>query len=130
MLTIQFIPYNQIAYLDSGEKIRRLLREVKLNKIILMQGRLNPGEETNLIQQTMEMIDETFKGIEICTVYPESNDALGKLRTFFLGSREGVTVIGPASVVKEIKRNPNKIELLTSESKEGRPIKKSKGKKR
>ncbi len=126
MLTIQFIPYNQIAYLDPDEKIRKLLREVKLNKIILMQGRLNPGEETNLIQQTMEVIDENFKGIEICTFYPPTKNALGKLRTFFLGSRDGVTVIGPASIVKEIRRNPNKIELLTSES----PGKLKRGKKR
>ena len=87
MLTIQFIPYNQIAYLEPDEKIRKLLKEVKLNKIVLMQGRLNPGEETNLIQQTMEVIDENFRGVEICTVYPEAKDALGKLRTFFLGSR-------------------------------------------
>jgi len=116
-LTIQFIPYNQIAYLDSDEKIRKLLREVKLNKIILMQGRLNPSEETNLIQQTMEMIDENFKGVEICTVYPEAKDPLNRLRTFLLGSRDGVTVIGPATIIKEIKRNPNKIELLTSEAK-------------
>mgnify|MGYP001605609388 CR=1 FL=1 len=115
MLTIQFIPYNQIAYLDSGEKIRKLLKEVKLNKIVLMQGRLNPSEETNLIQQTMEVIDEDFKGVEICTVYPYSKDTLGKVRPFLLGSRDGVTVIGPASIVKEIRRNPNKIELFTTE---------------
>jgi hypothetical protein len=115
MLTIQFIPYNQIAYLDSGEKIRKLLKEVKLNKIVLMQGRLNPSEETNLIQQTMEVIDEDFKGVEICTVYPAAKDTLGKVRSFLLGSRDGVTVIGPASIVKEIRRNPNKIELFTIE---------------
>lgn len=127
MLTIQFIPYNQIAYLESDEKIRKLLKEVRLNKIVLMQGRLNPGEETNLIQQTMEVIDETFRGVEICTVYPEAKDALGKLRTFFLGSREGVTVIGPASIVKEIRRNPNRIELLTTD---GKIKRQKKGKKR
>jgi hypothetical protein len=32
-----------------------------------------------------------------------------------LGDRQGLTIIGPASVVKEIKKDPNKIELLTSE---------------
>jgi hypothetical protein len=31
-----------------------------------------------------------------------------------LGNREGVTIIGPASIVKEIKRDPNKVELLTN----------------
>jgi len=30
-----------------------------------------------------------------------------------LGDRNGITIIGPASIVKEIKKDPNKIELLT-----------------
>ena len=30
-----------------------------------------------------------------------------------LGDREGITIIGPASVVKEIRRDPNKIQLFT-----------------
>ena len=30
-----------------------------------------------------------------------------------IGDREGLTIIGPATVVKEIKRNPDKIELFT-----------------
>ena len=32
-----------------------------------------------------------------------------------LGNKQGLTVIGPASVVKKIKKDPNKIELLTKE---------------
>jgi hypothetical protein len=32
---------------------------------------------------------------------------------FLIGHRDGVTIIGPSTVVKEIRRNPNKIELLT-----------------
>ena len=43
-----------------------------------------------------------------------------------LGDRQGMTIIGPASVVKEIKKDPNKIELLTQEVKP----KKRNGKKR
>jgi len=34
-----------------------------------------------------------------------------------LGDRQGLTVIGPATIVKEIKKDPNKIELLTKEGK-------------
>jgi hypothetical protein len=30
-----------------------------------------------------------------------------------LGERQGLTIIGPASIVKEIKKDPNKIQLLT-----------------
>ena len=119
MLTLQFVPYADIEDLDSEERITKLLGIVKEESIVLMEGRLKPDEETMLIQKTMEEISKKFKGIEICTIYPEGKDlqmfkklSRGMLK-FFLGHREGITVIGPATVVKEIKRDPNKIQLLT-----------------
>ena len=33
-----------------------------------------------------------------------------------LGDRQGMTIIGPANVVKKIEQNPNKIELFTKET--------------
>ena len=122
MLTLQFVPYSDIAYLSSEERISKLLDIVKKDNIVLMQGRLDPIEETKLIQCTMEMIDKNFKGIEICTIYPESKNmkVFRKLTTGIiksvLGHRDGITIIGPASVVKEIKRDPNKIYLYTVDS--------------
>ncbi len=119
MLTLQFVPYGDIESLDSGQRIRKLLGIVKENKVILMQGRLKPEEETGLIQQTMELIREQFKGVEICTIYPEEKKLqfLSKVKKemakLLLGNRDGITIIGPASVIKEIKRDPNKIELFT-----------------
>ncbi len=119
MLTLQFVPYSEIESLKTEERIQKLLTIVKNKNIVLMQGRLKPFEETRLIQETMEQIDKDFRGIEICTVYPEDKDmeAVKKLRKEFfrlvLGNRDGMTIIGPASVVKEIKRDPNKIQLFT-----------------
>lgn len=37
-----------------------------------------------------------------------------------LGHRDGITIIGPANVVKEIKRDPNKIYLYTIDPKKRR----------
>ena len=119
MLTLQFVPYSEIESLSTDERVKKLLGIVKNKNIVLMQGRLKPAEETRLIQETMEQIDKDFKGIEICTVYPEDKEmeAVKKIRKEFfrlvLGNRDGMTIIGPASVVKEIKRDPNKIQLFT-----------------
>ncbi len=119
MLTLQFVPYLEVANLASDKKVQKLLNIVKTNKIVLMQGRLKPGEETELIQKTMEVVDKDFKGIELCTIYPESRDkklwsqVRNTLIKFLVGGRDGFTIIGPASVVKEIRRNPGRIELLT-----------------
>ena len=119
MLTLQFVPYSEIESLNTDERIKKLLDIVKNKNIVLMQGRLKLAEETRLIQETMEAISKYFKGIEICTVYPEDKEmeAVRKIRKEFfrlvLGNRDGMTIIGPASVVKEIKRDPNKIQLFT-----------------
>ena len=71
MLTLQFIPYNDINSLTPERRIKKLINVVKENKIVLMQGRLVPEEESTLIERTMEQINRSnFKGIEICTIYP------------------------------------------------------------
>lgn len=118
MLTLQYVPYSEIENLDSEKRIKKLLRLVKEDKIVLMQGRLKPEEETMLIQVTMGQINKVFKGIEICTIYEEKGaEWLNKFKKsmvdLLIGTREGITIIGPASVIKEIKRDPNKIQLFT-----------------
>ncbi len=126
MLSLEFIPYAEIEKLTSVGRIRKLLKLAKEKKIVLLQGRLKKDEETELIKTTMEEVNKDFKGIELAVVYPEKKDSdfLNKIKnTFFnvlLGDRLGFTVIGPASVVKEIKRDPNKIQLFTGNLKRRR----------
>ena len=137
MLTLQFVPYHEIEKLDSDKRISKLLNLVKDNKIVLMQRHLRYTEKTKLIETTMEEINANFKGIEICTIYPKQKqknfstvvkDSMIKL---LLGNREGLTIIGPAHLVKEIKRDPNKIQLLATEFANGKgKIKKVKRRKR
>ena len=118
-LTLQFVPYYDIESLDTNSRIEKLLNIVKNKSVVLMEGRLKPEEETKLIKKTMQEITRSFKGIELCTIYPEEKnlDLFKKLKKNFtsmiLGDREGITIIGPATVVKEIRRDPNKIQLFT-----------------
>ncbi len=126
MITLQFVPYNELNKLTPPGKIKRILDIAKDNKIVLVEGRLKPEEEADLIQRTMEEVNPHFKGVEICTIYPESKniDMFEKLRAtminLLVGDRRGLTVIGPATIVKEIKRDPNKILLLTNNAKKKR----------
>ncbi len=120
-LTLQFVPYVEIESLSSIKRIQKLLRIVKNNKIILLEGRLRSHEETELIRRTMEDIDEKFKGIELSVINPENKDDpfFKKVRSVFinllLGNRKGFTIIGPASIIKEIKQDPDKIQLFTQD---------------
>ncbi len=121
MLTLQFIPYYEIEGLSSDKRISKLLRAAKSNKIVLLEGRLRPGEEADLIQKTMSEINDNFKGIELSTIKSDalSEGFLRKLRVrivnLLLGNRRGLTIIGPAKIVKEIKQDPDKIQLFTED---------------
>lgn len=133
MITLQFIPYYEIEKLDSEKRLKKIIEAVKADKIVLLEGRLRSTEEASLIQKTMEEIDDDFKGIELSVVQKSSlsENVLKRLKSkivsFILGDRYGFTIIGPAKIVKEIKQDPNKIQLLTEEAK---TTKKNKGKKR
>ena len=125
MLTLQFVPFSDIERLSPNQRISKLMGLVKKNKIVMMQGRLKPSEEATLIEKTMQEVSREFKGIELCTVFPKTDSNFFK--KFFVkmlvGDIEGFTVIGPAIIVKEIKRNPDKVELLlnrTRRKKNGR----------
>ncbi|MCK5283783.1 MAG: DUF2073 domain-containing protein [Nanoarchaeota archaeon] len=135
MLTLRFVPYHEIEYLTSARRIHKLLDIVKENKIVLLEGRLKKEEETDLIEITMEKIDEKFKGIELAVINPDrkdNNNVLRKMKSGFmnmmLGDRQGLTIIGPATIVSEIKKNPDKIELYTKEDPEKQKKVKKKGK--
>ena len=113
MVTIQFVSYVRLQRMSSADRVQFILKEAKTNKIVLLEGRLQPEEEALLIRTTMEQITPRFKGIELAVINSAAAGSLrGAVHKIFLGNRTGFTVIGPASIVKEIKKDPEKIELL------------------
>ncbi len=119
-LTIYFMPYSEIAHEDSIGRIKKILGIILQNKIIILQGRLKIEEEAKLIENTMTLIGNIkgFQGVEIATISGE-----GENKTLFeqvryniarilVGEQDAITIIGPANIVKEIKRDPKKIELM------------------
>lgn len=118
--SIQFLPYSEIRSLDSHERIRKILNIILGNNILILQGRLEPEEETRLIGDTMAIIGHVkgFRGVELAVIGNGDNEGFfGKVRKNLVSAIAGgdigaVTIIGPATIVKEIKRNPKKIELL------------------
>ncbi|MBI4146155.1 DUF2073 domain-containing protein [Candidatus Woesearchaeota archaeon] len=123
MVTLHIVPYTEIETLSSLGRIRKLLTIAKENKIVLLQGRLRKEEEAELIKTTMEEINKEFKGIELAVINPSqtAQDGLQKFKHdlvgLFLGEQQGLTIIGPSTIVKSIRKDPTKIELLTQERK-------------
>ena len=118
--SIQFLPYSEIRGLDSNQRVRKILNIVLGNNILILQGRLEPEEEARLIGDTMAIIGhvKNFKGVELAVISGNGNEGFfGNFRKNLVSAIAGgdigaVTIIGPATIVKEIKRNPKKIELL------------------
>lgn len=123
MLTLHFIPYTEIEELGSARRVKKIVDIAKENKIVLLEGKLKKEEETDLIAITMEEIDSKFKGIELAVINPKKKDQafFKKMKSnfvgFLLGDRQGFTIIGPATIVKQIKKDPDKIELFTKDVK-------------
>ena len=96
MVTFQFVPYEDIESMGSSRRISKLLNIVKQGKIVLLQGRLRKDEEADLIETTMEHIDERFHGIELSVIQPgkSKSDTWTKIRSFMintiLGDRQGL----------------------------------------
>jgi hypothetical protein len=118
-LVLQFVPYSEIEDLGPARRVNKLLDIAKQNKIVLLEGRLKKEEEKDLIEITMEEVNNKFKGIELAVINPQKKDrGLFKgmksgMINMLLGDRQGFTIIGPATIIKQIKKDPDKIELFT-----------------
>ncbi|MDP1728908.1 MAG: DUF2073 domain-containing protein [archaeon] len=121
-LTIQFLPYSEIDGLNSTARIKKLLDLILKGKVIIVQGRLKPEEETRLIEDTLILVGKIkgFKGIELAVISPNTHDRnfISKLRhgiaNALVGDTEALTVVGPASAIKEMKKDPKKLEVMMS----------------
>ena len=121
-LSLQVIPFAEIEKMGISERVKKILNLVLGNKIVIIHGRLRAEEEGRLIEDTMAMVDHIkgFKGIELAVIEPSMKDRgmFEKMRyniaKGLVGDSAALTVIGPSSIVKEIRRDPKKIELLLS----------------
>jgi len=119
-LTLQFITYSEIENLSSTERIKKLLKSILQNKIVLLQGKLKVEEEARLIEDTMVLVGNIkgFKGIELEVISPKTEGMpitarmKRQIAKMLIGDQDAVTIIGPASIVREIKKDPSKIQLF------------------
>lgn len=119
-VNLHIIPFSEIRELSIKDRIKKILNLVLGNKVLIIQGRLRPEEEIRLIEDTMAMVDhiKSFKGIELAVIEPDlGNESMfmkirkGIAKTL-VGHHNALTIIGPASIVKEIKKDPKKLEVL------------------
>src|SRR3990167_6842964 len=119
-LSLQVIPFSELRGLSISERVKKILRLVLSDKIVIVHGRLRAGEEARLIEDTLAMVDQVknFKGIELAVIEPDmKNESIivkikHDIAKTLVGDSSALTVVGPASIIKEIKKDPKKIELF------------------
>ena len=118
-LTLHFMPYSEIAVLDTVDRLKKLLKIILDNKVVILQGKLRPEEETRLIEDTMIMIGNIkgFKGVELAVITNNQEMSMMQKMRFGLakvlsGQENALTIIGPATIVKEMKKDPKKLEVM------------------
>jgi hypothetical protein len=108
-LKMDFLSSDALKNRSSMEKIAMIVDKVKNGDLLVMEGGLTPSEEAELIETTMREIDvENFVGIDIYTLEKDQS-------TFFgLSKRKtvGITIIGPANVMKTVKRKSNFLSMI------------------
>jgi len=113
---LEFIPFESLKNMTLQKQVKFIIEKTKDDKILIFDSKLTPEDEAKLISETMKHINKNFSGIEICSLYSEkdkdwidkSKDVIFKLLT---GKSRGTSIIGPAKIIKEIKRNPNSISM-------------------
>lgn len=112
-LKIKFLPYEKIKDLNG------ILKELQKDTIIMIDAKLSIEEETEIIKETMKRISKKFTGVELSSLslsdYEKEETILKKFRNRFIekmiGKKRGITVVGPAKIIKRIKKNPEDLLL-------------------
>ncbi len=108
-ISVNLISRHKLEELSSNEKLDFILKEVQSGKVLVLEQGLTSMEQTSLIEHTMREIEQdTFIGIEMEGYSEDKPTFLQK----FLGKmkKPRMTVIGPADLLKTIRKDNNMIQ--------------------
>ena len=106
-IKMDLISEDKINSMSSTEKLRFILDGVKSGNIVILEGGLTSEEQMKLIELTMTEVSDDFPGIEISGYQAK--------RSFFnLRKKPRLTVIGPAKVMRTIKKDKDLISAVVS----------------
>ena len=114
---LQVLSFTLMQDLTKRQKINKILKIVKSGDIVMVEGRFSPEFETELTTSALQSVSGRFSGIEVAFLEPHKSKNLKEILIHSIlkllaKNRIGITVIGPSKVIKEIKMNPQRLEIL------------------
>lgn len=110
-ISVNLVSRQKLEELSQSEKLKFILKEVQNGKILVLEQGLTPVEQTNLIEQTMKEIkQDTFIGIEMEGYSEDRPSFIQKILGVIKKPR--MTVIGPADLLKTIRKDNSMIQTM------------------
>jgi hypothetical protein len=114
---VKIFSYEMMKNIPSPARISKILDAVLAGAVVMLEGRISREEETELITSALQNVSGKFSGIEIAFLDNKKSSSFGeKLRQSIIKilakDRIGITVVGPSKIIKDIKMDPDKLEIL------------------
>jgi uncharacterized protein len=110
---IEFVSAKTLQNKHPEDKARYILNIVKKEKkILILEEGLSRDEERILFSMTMENITKDFPGIEISSFGEQTPGMRQSMIKLLGGKTSGMTIIGPSNLVKQIKKDPDKLRIF------------------
>lgn len=108
-ISVNLVSRQKLERLNSDEKLRFIIKEVKKGKILVLEYGLTPYEQASLIECTMKEIEhDTFIGVEM-EGYGEDKPSFVQ-KIFGIMKKPRMTLIGPADLLKTVRKDSNMIQ--------------------
>jgi len=116
-VTIEFMSGEKLSGKDFEQKLDLVLEKVTENSVIVLDETWTPDEKRELIQQSMEQVDEDFPGVEFMGL-DSGESRFDKVRNMFYEKilnetyRNGITIVGNSRVMEKIKEERDTVSFL------------------
>jgi hypothetical protein len=116
-VTIEFLSRDKLSTEEFQEKLSLVLEKVKDDSVLVLEESWTPEEKKQLIQDSMEEVDDDFPGVEFLGLESGVN-RLEKMRNLVYEKvfnekyRKGLTIVGNSRVMEKIKEERDTVSFL------------------
>jgi len=116
-VTIEFLSREKLSEDDFNDKLEVVLEKVKNNAVLVLEESWSPREKRELIQNSMQEVDDEFPGIEFMGLESEDSKLDRAKRVLYKkvlneDYRRGLTIVGNSRVMEKIKEERNTVSFL------------------
>lgn len=116
-VTIEFLSRDKLASNNFEEKLQLILEKVRDDAVLVLEESWTPEEKRELIQNSMQEVNEEFPGVEFMGLAGEPSKVSKAKRLFFQKVlneeyRRGLTIVGNSRVMEKIKEEKDTVSFL------------------